>query len=82
MSEPRVHWEQVEPRRRYRARLDGRDRDLVYQGRGAVGPSLDVGWYLEGGTTGTKAHEFMARRLRDAAERATKLLRGQDEQGE
>lgn len=68
-----THWVQVEPRRRYRTRIGSSTYDLIYQGRGAVGPDLDPGWYLEGGIDG-RGHEFMARRLQDAADAAARRI--------
>lgn len=66
-------WHQVEPRRRYRAATGTKNYELIYQGRGAVGPDLEVGWYLEGGFDG-KGSEFMGKRLQDAADAATRRI--------
>lgn len=71
---PRLLWEQVEPRRRYRAQTDGKTYHLIYQGRASVGPDLTPGWYLEGGLSGRRGHEFMARRLHEAADAAARLI--------
>jgi hypothetical protein len=68
-----THWVQIEPRRRYRTRIGSKTYNLIYQGRTAVGPDLDLGWYLEGGLDG-KGHEFMARRLQDAADTAVRRI--------
>lgn len=72
MNEP-LPWERVVPRRRYAALYKGKTYSLIYQGRGAVGPDLDTGWYLEFGLDGT-GHEFMAKRIQDAANIATRRI--------
>jgi hypothetical protein len=68
-----THWVQIEPRRRYRTRIGATTYNLIYQGRAAVGPGLDVGWYLEGGLDG-KGHQFMGKRLADAANTAARRI--------
>lgn len=70
----KLTWTQVEPRRRYHAFFKGKRYELSYKGRGAA---PDVGWYLEGGLDG-KGHEFMSRRLPEAANEATRRIRNHD----
>lgn len=70
MAEQPVFWERVEPRRLYRATVDGRTYSLGYRGRAAA---PDPGWYLIGGLDG-KGNVFMAKRLRDAADEAARQI--------
>lgn len=67
-------WDQVEPRRYYRATTGGRTYNLIRKGRAALGHGLDTGWYIEGGLDG-KGSEFMGKRLQEAADTATRRIR-------
>lgn len=65
-----LRWVQVEPRRLYRAEVDGKEYDLGYRGREAA---PQAGWYLVGGLNG-KGNAFMAKRLHDAAQEADREI--------
>lgn len=65
-----ARWEQVEPRRTYQATIGGKRWELGYRGRAAA---PETGWYLVGGLDG-KGNEFMAKRLQEAADAATRRI--------
>lgn len=66
-DEPAPRWFQIEPRRMYRCEIKDRWYDLGYRGRAAA---PQIGWYF----LGSKGGEFMARRLQDAIDEATKVV--------
>lgn len=66
-GEPAPRWMQIEPRRMYRCEIEDRWYDLGYRGRAAA---PQAGWYF----LGSKGGEFMAKRLQDAIDEATRVV--------
>lgn len=68
-----IEWLRIEPRRLFRAEFAGQSYDLKFETKGyAAG---DTGWYL----VTPRGKVFMARKLQDAANEATRYVQDDDE---
>jgi hypothetical protein len=67
-----VEWLRVEPRRLFRAEFGGRSWDLKFE---ATPHAPDTGWYL----LTSKGKVFMARKIQDAANAASRYVQEQSQ---